>query len=60
MADTKPYTITIQRVIKEDYTMVLDAETAMQAFDTARKLVASRNKTSVVGTFSVMKVEEKS
>lgn len=60
MADTKPYTITIQRVVKEDYTMILEAETAIQAFDEARRIVASRNKTSITGTFSVMKVEEKS
>jgi hypothetical protein len=59
MVKNKQYTITIQRVVKEDYTMVLEGETAMQAFDTARHMVACRNKTSAVGTFTVTKVEEK-
>jgi hypothetical protein len=60
MVDTKPYTITIQRIVKEDYTMVLDAESAIQALDVARQMVEIRNKRSATsGTFFVMKVEEK-
>jgi hypothetical protein len=55
----KQFTITIQRVITEDHTMVLEAEDAIQALDVARKMVEARNKRSAVGVFTVMKVEEK-
>jgi hypothetical protein len=55
----KQFTITIQRVITEDHTMMLEAEDAMQALDAARKMVEARNKRSTVGVFTVMKVEEK-
>jgi hypothetical protein len=52
------YTITIKRVLEEEYEMTLDNETIMGAFDEARKLVTVRNVTSQVGRFFVSKIKE--
>lgn len=56
--DKTNFTITVQRVIKEQYSMTLEAETAMQAYDMARKMVDTRNTKSTSGKYSVTKVEK--
>lgn len=53
------YTITVERVVKEQYDMILEAETSMQALDEARQMCVVRNKRSTSGTYSVISVEEK-
>lgn len=50
--------ITIRRVLVEDYEMMLENDNLMTSLDEARKLVASRNETSKIGKFSVIKIEE--
>lgn len=52
------YKITIKRVLEEEYEMVLEDETIMAAFDEARKLVTTRNKSSKIGRFFVTKIKE--
>jgi len=53
------FKITIQRVIKEEYDMELEADGAMAAFDQARQMVNTRNQASTSGKYSVIKVELK-
>jgi hypothetical protein len=58
MAKTN-FTVIVQRVSKEEYEMTLEATSAMQALDEARRMCVARNKRSTTGTFSVISVEEK-
>lgn len=56
MSGTK-FTITIRRVVVEDYEMTLEYPTVMEAFDEARRLVDARNETSNIGRFAVTKIK---
>jgi hypothetical protein len=52
------FRITIQRVEKETYTMELEGDDAMKAFDEARAMVKARNEASTSGIYSVIKIED--
>lgn len=52
------YKITIKRHIIEECEMFLEDSSIMSAFDEARKLVESRNKTIKNGIFVVSKIEK--
>jgi len=51
------YKVTIEKVTRESYEMVLEAETVMAALDEARHLVANRNRNLRDGKFHVTKIE---
>lgn len=53
------YRVVVQKVIEEEQEMELEADSAMEAFDEARKMTIIRNQNSTSGTFSVIKVESK-
>jgi hypothetical protein len=52
------YKIIIQRVVKENYEMVLEGEDTMTALDQAREMVKTRNATSTSGVYSVIKIDD--
>lgn len=56
MAMTK-FRVTIQRTVKEEQEMELEAETYMEAFDQARKLTNQKQNSTATGSYSVIKVE---
>lgn len=52
------FVITVQRIVIENDEMYLEAETLMQALDTARAMVKTRNQTSTKGTYAVAKIQQ--
>lgn len=52
------FNVTVERMVKEEYQMTLQTDTAMQALDQAREMAKARNKTSLSGHYSIIKVEE--
>lgn len=54
----KKYRITIQRVLKEEYEMELEAEGLMPALDQARSIVSTRNEQLTSGKYSVIRITE--
>ena len=52
------FVVVVQKLIKEEHEIVLDTETAMQAFDQAQQLVVQRNATSVFGKYAIIKVKK--
>jgi hypothetical protein len=53
------YIVVVQQTIHEEHQIELEANTAMSAFDEARKMTQARNKNSTSGQYAVIKVERK-
>jgi hypothetical protein len=51
------FKITIQRVVREDYEVEIEADDIMLAFDMATSMVAKRNERTNNGKFYVTKIE---
>lgn len=53
------FKVTIERVIREEYEMVLEGESITQALDEARKIITVRNEKNKLGQFFIAKIETK-
>jgi hypothetical protein len=53
------FKVTIERVLREEYEMILEDESITNALDEARKIVAVRNEKNKVGQFFITKIETK-
>ncbi len=53
------FKVTIERVIREEYEMVLEGESIVQALDDAHKIVTARNEKNKIGQFFISRIETK-
>lgn len=53
------FKVIIERVIREEYEMILEDESITNALDEALKIVAARNEKNKVGQFFITKIETK-
>jgi hypothetical protein len=57
ISELKKFKVTIKQVIEEEFEMILENVSILQAFDEARRLADSRNKTIRRGKFYVTKID---